>query len=122
MLQAFSLWDQGKTLRWIQDFLANRTQQVVINGHGSSRSYVTSGVPQGSVLGPLLFICYINDLPKEVKSTLKLYADDVLFYRIIRSINDCEMLQKDLDIVNKWVDIWQMAFNLRRQMQASTGH
>ena len=82
---------RGNTLRWIQDFLANRTQQVVINGHGSSRSYVTSGVPQGSVLGPLLFI---NDLPKEVKSTLKLYADDVLFYRIIRSIYDCECYKR----------------------------
>ena len=85
---------------------------MVINEHSSSRSYVTSGVPQGSVLGPLLFICYINDLPKEVKSTLKLYANDVLLYRIIRSIDDCEMLQKDLDIVNKWADSWQMAFNL----------
>ena len=53
---------RGTVLRWIQDFLANRTQQVIINGHSSSRSYVTSWVPQGSVLGPLLFICYINDL------------------------------------------------------------
>ena len=85
---------------------------MVINGHSSSRSYVTSGVPQGFILGPLLFICYINDLPKEVKSTLKLYADNVLLYRIIRSIDDCEMLQKDLYIVNKLADSWQVAFNL----------
>ena len=62
---------KGTTLSWIQDFLANRTQQVVINGHNSSLSQVTSGVPQGSVSGPLLFICNINDLPKEVNSTVK---------------------------------------------------
>ena len=80
---------KGTTLRWIQDFLTNRTQQVVVNGCSSSPSQVISGVPQGSVLGPLLFICYINDLPKEVNSTVKLY-------RAIHSIADHDMIQKDL--------------------------
>ena len=87
---------KGTTLRWIQDFLTNRIQQVVVNGCSSIPSQVISGVPQGSVLGLLLFICYINDLPKEVNSTVKLYADDVLLYRAIHSIADHDMLQKDL--------------------------
>ena len=71
---------------------------MVTNGHNSSLSQVTSGVPQGYVLGPLLFICYINDLPKEVNCTVKLYADNVLLYRAIHSVADYEMLQ---DIINK---------------------
>ena len=83
-------------------------QEVVVT------SQVTSGVPQGSVLGPLLFICYINDLPKEVNSAVKLYADDVLLYRAIHSIADRDMLQKDLDIINKWAESWQMTFNLSK--------
>ena len=87
---------RGTTLRWIQDFLTNRTQQVVGNGYSSSPSQVTSGVPQGSILGPLHFICYINDLHKEVNSTVKLYADDVSFYSNTYTIADHEMLQKDL--------------------------
>ena len=66
-------------------------------------------------MGPLLFICYINDLPKEVNSTVKLYADDVLLYRAIHSIADHDMLQKDLDIIiNKWAESWQMTFNLSK--------
>ena len=60
----------------------------------SSLSQVTLGVPQGSVLRLLLFICYINELPKEVNSTVKLYADDILLYRAIHSVADYEMLQK----------------------------
>ena len=63
-------------------------------------------------MGPLLFICYINDLPKEVNSTVKLYTDDVLLYRAIHSIADHDMLQKDLDIIDKWAERWQMTFNL----------
>ena len=60
------------------DIPLDRTQQVIISGHSSSHSHITPGVPKRSVLGPLLFICYINDLPEEVKLSLKLYADDVL--------------------------------------------
>ena len=85
---------------------------MVINGHNSSLSQVTSGFPQGSVSGPLLFICNINDLLKK----LILLLNDVLLYRAIRSVADYEMLQKDLDIINKWVDNWQIkvTFNLSK--------
>jgi len=61
----------------------NRTQKVVVNGYNSSSREVISEVPQGTVLGPLLFLCYINDLPTHLKSSVKLYADDVILYRVM---------------------------------------
>ena len=74
---------RGNTLSWIKNFLSGRLQQVIINGHSSSYTKVISGVPQGTVLAPLLFLCYINDLPQNVISRVKLYADDVLLYTTI---------------------------------------
>ena len=68
----------GHTLKWIENFLSGRSQQVILNGECTESCPVLSGVPQGSVLGPLLFLCYINDLPAQVKSSIKLYADDAL--------------------------------------------
>ena len=73
----------GKTLTWINMFLANRTQQVVLEDKQSSTSPVTPGVPQGTVLCHLLFLCYINGLPESVSSTARLFADDCLLYRVI---------------------------------------
>ena len=80
---------QGPTLSWIQDFLTNRTQQVILDGCSNDSQAVTSGVPQGTVLGPLLFLCFVNDIPGTVSSTVRLYADDVLLYRAIDSTEDC---------------------------------
>ena len=75
---------RGNTLSWIKNFLSGRLKQVIINGHSSSYTKVISGVPpQGTVLVPLLFLCYINDLPQNVISGVKLYADDVLLYTTI---------------------------------------
>jgi len=88
---------RGTTQSWIEDFLSSRTQQVVLEGSFSATSPVTSGVPQGSVLGTLLFLAYINDLPSKVQSTARLFADDCLLYRIIRSPEDSRQLQHDLD-------------------------
>ena len=76
---------RGPTLSWIGDFLTNRTQRVMIEGTQSETAPMTSEVPQGSVLGLLLFLCYINDLPTCVSSDIRLFADDCLLYRTIHS-------------------------------------
>lgn len=75
-------------LAWIESFLSNRTQFVVANDFKSSSSPVTSGVPQGSVLGPLLFLIYINDLPNSINSSIKLFADDCVIFRVISTSSD----------------------------------
>jgi hypothetical protein len=73
---------------------------------------VTSGVPQGNVLGPILFLIYINDLPEYLKySQLKLFDDDSIIYRDIKSHQDCQKLQHDLDVAAQWESAWLMAFH-----------
>jgi ribonuclease P/MRP protein subunit RPP40 len=101
---------RGKLLDWFKDFLVDRTQQVVINGESSPKAKVTSGVPQGTVLGPLLFLTYINDLPEKVGS-LRLFADDSYLYRIIANTQDTLSLQKDLDTLIEWEREWSMEFH-----------
>ena len=102
---------RGKTNRWIQAFLTNRTQRVALNGEHSCNAHVKSGVPQGSVLGPCLFLLYINDLPESLGSTVRLFADDSLLYMTIRSQADTEILQNDLKKLENWEEKWLMEFN-----------
>ena len=102
---------RGNTLEWIKDYLSKRSQTVVINGANSEKSPVISGVPQGTVLGPLLFLVYINDLPVLVTCKIRLFADDALIYRVIDSINDAILLQEDLNQLIKWESDWSMEFN-----------
>ena len=99
---------RGETLTWINSFLANLNQQVVLEGKQSSTAPVISGVSHGTVLGPLLFLCYIIDLPECVSSTARLFADDYLLYRVINSHSDTDLLQWDLQ---DWEDKWLMQFN-----------
>jgi hypothetical protein len=87
----------GKSVRWIQNWLANRKQSVVIDGSTSDAVSVDSGVPQGSVLGPGLFLYYIHDLQSRLTSTVRLFADDTIAYLTISDNIDAETLQKDLD-------------------------
>ena len=75
-------------MEWIEQFLTDRTQQVAVENKFSALTPVISGVPQGSVLGPLLFLLFINDLPISIDSPVKLYADDVLMYRSINDVSD----------------------------------
>jgi len=82
---------------WIREFLLRRTQRVRVKGQLSGEVRVTSGVPQGSVLGPLLFLAYVNDIWRNMKSTITLFADDCVIYRKIRNNEDMEKLQKVLD-------------------------
>jgi len=91
-----------ETVNWIQSFLTNREQRVVLGKESSNWTRVTSGVPQGSVLGPLLFIIYINDLAKEIENKVELYADDSKLIRTVVNEEDKESLQKDIDEIAKW--------------------
>ncbi len=104
------------TLSWFGSYLSERQQRVVINGHSSDWLPVTSGVPQGSILGPLLFLIYINDLPTylENNSSIALYADDSKLFRPIYLPNDSFSLQKDLDSLSHWGENWAMAFNVSK--------
>ena len=102
------------TLQWVQSFLLDRSQQVLVEGQASESSSVTSGVQQGTVLGPLLFLLYINDMPMKVSSTARLFTDDSLLYRRICSSQDSISLQEDLDCLQQWEKEWQMSFNLTK--------
>jgi hypothetical protein len=105
----------GELFRWIAAWLTGRKQRVVLNGRESSWEEVLSGVPQGSVLGPLLFTIFINDLDLEV-SDLELlikFSDDTKISRVIRNDKDRAGLQAALDKLIKWTEKWGMAFNVK---------
>ena len=102
---------RGPTLLWIQHFLTTRTQKVVVDGSFSDTAHVGSGVPQGTVLGPILFLCYIKVLSSSVSSDVRLFADACLLYRPIKSKDDQKKLQEDLAKLERWADIWGMKFN-----------
>ena len=101
-------------VRWVENYLQDRSQFVEINGEKSQWVPVTSGIPQGSVLGPLLFLIYINDLPENVNSTVYMYADDTKIYREIKSEYDHGILQGDLGNLKTWSDRWLLKFHLSK--------
>ena len=104
----------GKTQGWICDFLTNRTQQAVVEGERSVMGQEISGVPQGSVLGPTLFLAYVNDLCDNIKTKVRLFADYTILYNSIRNIADTARLQQDLDTLEKWENKWHMSFNVSK--------
>jgi hypothetical protein len=98
-------------LAWFKDYLSNRLQRVSIEGEHSHWLPVLSGVPQGSILGPLLFLLFINDLPSVAKNcTTAMFADDRCF-KEINDLNDCILLQNDLNEMCNWSKQWNMNFN-----------
>jgi hypothetical protein len=101
----------GVLLAWIKAFLSNRTQYVSVENANSKICPVTSGVPQGTILGPILFLLYVNDLPDCIKnSSVSLYADDAKIYDIVSSNTSCSLkLQEDLDRVHEWSITWQLS-------------
>ena len=102
---------KGELLSWIKDFLSERSQFVKINNAKSSTCPVTSGVPQGSVLGPMLFVYFINDLPDVCTVPTKIYADDTKAFSQIKTDEDRAMLQHSIDQMYRWTQEWQLLFN-----------
>jgi len=105
---------RGNINKWITNFLIGRQQCVVVEGEQSAFVTVDSGVPQGTVLGPLLFLLHINDLPECVSSSVRLFADDCLLFRPIESPNDQLQLQHDLNALSLWCRRWGMQFNAKK--------
>ena len=95
---------RGQLLNWIQDFLTDRQQRVVINGEISGWTDITSGIPQGSVLGPILFLIYINDLPCAINGLMKIFADDARIYYEIDSTDTPLLMQDDLNRAEIWAN------------------
>jgi hypothetical protein len=102
----------GRLLAWIRGWLLNRWQRVGVRGHWSGWRRVLSGIPQGSVLGPVLFLVFIDDLEEGLLSEVLKFADDTKIFRRVDSERDREVLQKDLDRLVQWSEVWQMRFNV----------
>ena len=91
-----------------------RKQRVIINGEESSWEDVTSGIPQGSVLGPVLFVIFIYDLPDVVKQSVQMFADDTKMWSKISNRQDHVYLQEDVDKLQKWSKKWRLVFNITK--------
>ena len=108
-------------INWIEQWLKDRRQRVVVDGEVSSWKSVLSGVPQGSVLGPILFLVYINDLEEGVTGKILKFADDTKLFRKVKEIGDKQNLQDDIDKLVKWSEKWQMLFNFGKCKCLHTG-
>ena len=110
----WNLGIQGNIYKWVKSFLEDRQQRVIVNGTKSNWRTVTSGVPQGSVLGPVLFLIFINDLPDTINCTLKFFADDTKLYKVINTNEDSKNLQENIYKACDWATKWQMTFNTKK--------
>ena len=118
------MWHQGLLLKLkscgaeesifylLENYLENRKQRVILHGQCSSWKNIVSGVPQGSVLGPLLFLIYINDLPNGIVSICKIFADDTsIFSKVFEKNSSQNILNNDLSVISEWAFQWKMQFN-----------
>ena len=103
---------RGPLLQWISSWLTERYQRVMVDGESSSATPVKSGVPQGTVLGPLMFLVYINDINENITSSVRLFADDCVIYKSITTLEDAKQLQEDLYKICEWTNKWQMKLNI----------
>ena len=110
--KAYALGIRGKLLKWIENFLSDRKQRVIVGNQKSSWQNVTSGIPQGSVLGPILFIIFINDMPDQVESIMKLFADDAKVFKALESSDDIDILQEDVNKLLSWSHKWQLPLSI----------
>ena len=110
----------GKLHDLFKDYLSNRKQRVVLNGSAAEYDNIQSGVPQGSILGPLLFLIYINDLEENIKSQIRFFADDTMLYSIVRNpTTTANELNQDLETIRKWAHQWKLEFNPDPTKQAT---
>nr|VZI30466.1 unnamed protein product [Spirometra erinaceieuropaei] len=105
---------RGCLLVWIQSFLAGRSQRVQVGRQQSSEVSVVSGVPQGSVLGPTLFLVFINDCVKDLDCDTILFADDIKLWKVIHNAADADHLQANLNRLEDWSKRWLMPFNISK--------
>ena len=108
-------------INWIEPWLTDRKQRVVVDGEVSSWKSVLSGVPQGSVLGPILFLVYIHNLEEGVTGSIMKFADDTKLFRKTKEIGDKQNLQDDIDELVKWSEKWQILFNFGKCKCLHTG-
>ena len=103
----------GSLLKWLENYLYNRCQRVVINGQQSGIKFLKAGVPQGSILGPILFLIYINDIVNEISCNIRLFADDTSLYLVVdnNEYDAAEMLNNDIETINQWSKKWLVKFN-----------
>ena len=112
-LESYGIY--GNLGNWLRHWLTARTQTVMLDSEASSHVNVKSGVPQSTVLGPLMFLLYINDIGTNItNSKVKLFADDCLLYRIVDGKEDESKLQDDLTELQTWADKWQISFNTKK--------
>lgn len=109
-----------KILTWIREFLTSCSQFLTVNGHNSYPLAVTSGMPQGSVLGPLLFLIYINDLPLHASSNIHMFADDCVIYCTITNTSAQVALQDDINNVLHWCNHWLMTLSPNKRKSLSS--
>ena len=112
----------GATSEWVRNWLQHRTQSVMVGGTLSEQGIVGSGVPQGSVLEPLLFLIYINDLDGGIESSLVKFADDTKLGGLANSLEHTKVIQEDLDRIQKWAETWQMKFNIAKRKVLHVGN
>ena len=106
---------QGPLLAWFENYLSDRYQRVVLPGDSSDLVCVRAGVPQGSILGPLLFFVYINDIVKDIGYNINLFADDTCLSMVVNNPNVAgNLLQSDIDKVSLWANRWLVSFNPRK--------
>jgi hypothetical protein len=108
----YSFGITGNLLQWFRTYLSNRKQRVIINGHTSEFLSIKAGVPQGSLLGPLLFLIYINDMTSTLASNTSMFADDTAIYTSNKNVQMAsEALNSDLEKIHNWANIWKVSFN-----------
>ena len=107
-----SMGISGEFYDLLENYLSGRLQRVILNGQTSSWGPILAGAPQGSILGPLLFLIYINDLPHKLKSNAKFFADETFLFTIVKDENkSANVLNNDLSLISEWAFHWKMLFN-----------